>query len=614
MLRNTVTIEGKEYSIKEGSYIKRKVNSTVPRFANDKISLSDLSAWSWWSQSLWHGGFDREFIDTDPPIGFNKSENLDMLSKVGKIKRAKSVLSSASISGLRSPVFAPYTASSRYVYFGGNFSVGKLRLYRKAEAAAPSQIWQDVSGGQILAMSEFMKDGGSTPRLYLGISPSFGTNYLKYTTGTSVLNDTNWSAASGIPYSLKNAEYLLWLINNNGLYTYDQTTPTRKVLDPDVNISSGTRGQLMEYDSGGIYWIGYGNSTGRLYVYDIVADTDTQIYQWPGNFEPKFIKKFSRGGLIIGGVDRSTDSAALYEFNTTTNELKTIKVWESSDDEQSAEAGTESGDLFYISIAPRGTTNALIYQYDGNNLALYLKKDVGTIGASIPFLFANKFHLILNSTGDSGLKYGANTTDYQISGSIESSKIDADLFGVQKYWGGVTVVHNYLPASSYIKLKTRVDTTTHWSALPVRASNGLSGTTSFEAQLVSANIGKKFEYYLKISGATAKDVEIEDVAVRYLIQPENKLEWYFDLLLIDNLKGINRNSETMKQELLTALRKVIVNFKDIDGVTYDESTPIHQHTRNYDRGVIVENIEFLGPYLQGEKGNEYIARVHLIEG
>ena len=599
MLKNKVMLNNREYSIREGSYSKKRANAVVPRFANTKLDISDLTIWNWWAQSLWHGGFDQENVLSDPPIGFFRSENIDSMYKIGSLKLAKNLTGSIAVSGITAPRLAAFIDSgTRYLYYAGQRLFGMLKLWRTTTGANIASAWADVSGGKVHCMApEFNK-------LFLGVEPSFGTYYLKYTIGASVINDTNWASANGIPHSIIGGADKLWLLTKSGLYDYDDTTPTQRVArDSGLGNVGGNKGQQLAYDGGDVYWIDYITGFGKLYKYDISADADAMVYQWKTNFEPKFIIPY-KNKLIIGGKDLNVLAAAVYEFDPINETMREVKTWENADNELVCHYGHELNGILLITIQGSDGVKDYIYAYNGINLSEYIVYDLN-ISDNNAMLGSHNNYLFL--TPGTNLLYSAGANQFQTSGALESSRIDFDLFGVQKYFGGLTVYHKPLPANCVLKLKQRVDSTSHWSGITVAGSNNTADSVAFDIELLSSNIGKKIEYYLYASGAAAKEIETTDITIRYLLLPESKYEWTFDLLLVDNIEGGN-TAEQMKSDLEKAIDDVLVNFRDVGGELFDVSKE-----GTTDRGVVVENINFLGPKLHGNKV-EFVARVHLLEG
>jgi len=100
--------------------------------------------------------------------------------------------------------------------------------------------------------------------------------------------------------------------------------------------------------------------------------------------------------------------------------------------------------------------------------------------------------------------YILSTSNYHPVSTIESSIVDMDMVGVDKYFGGITIYHEPLPSTAKLFLKVRIDSTNKWETIATTSSNATANSVSFDTELLTNNIGKSIEYQLTmINGATA---------------------------------------------------------------------------------------------------------------
>lgn len=222
----------------------------------------------------------------------------------------------------------------------------------------------------------------------------------------------------------------------------------------------------------------------------------------------------------------------------------------------------------------------------------------------------------------------ANTTAiYSLGGDfvggLRTSVIDGNLFTIDKYWGGITIYHEPLSANTTIGVMARIDA--DFSRLvsdnfTILGYNNTAGSTSFDIQMLSGNIGKKIqlEIVLLTTDETASPV-VQDVVLRYLLRPTVKHRWVFDVLCMDGISEYSRpkSGKEIRQELELLENKALVSFQDVDGKYYDAAKD-----GTTDSGIIFNSLIFTGPAkLESSKegysakaNSGYLATIELIEG
>ena len=211
----------------------------------------------------------------------------------------------------------------------------------------------------------------------------------------------------------------------------------------------------------------------------------------------------------------------------------------------------------------------------------------------------------------------------QDSTGLRTSIIDGNLFTIDKYQGGVTIYNEPLPSGCTIGVEARIDkdfsrlTSDNFTIL---GYNNTAGSTSFDIQMLSGNIGKKIqlEIVLLTTDETVSPI-VQDVVMRYLLRPTVKRKWNFEILCMDDIKEYNRpkTGKEIERELWDLSNKSLVSFRDVDGIYYDAGKD-----GTADGGIIFNDIMVSGP-IKMESSDDprpkyaqtgYIATIELVQG
>jgi len=608
MLSNRLKIDNQEYTIREGTYTKKKIEPTISRFGVGDLALSDLTRWNFFSQSLWHGGASEKFLSVDDVTKFMSSENVDVYDEIGSIKLARSLDVSASLTGFTAPVMTNFYDGGQYRTFIGNAAViagnPAMQLYRyTGGVAALSAAYVDASAGQIHALQEYAI--GNNYALMMGTNGGAGGNsgrLKEYTAFDTVANVTAFNE-SWTPQSMVQVDNTLYILGTDLMsYVFNGAVTSLK-----TNIElTGTKNQNSCEVNGDIYWIGSKNGRGRLWKYTISTDTSIIVKDFKDELEPEFCINYNNK-VVFGGKNWQTLAASIWEWDPLNQTMTNIKKFANTDDEDNATNARVHKGICYIGINGDAGPKQYIWAYDGVSFSNFLTqaKQISTIG----FLGDR----MVSVGAGNAFKSSTNPNSHQASGVLDSSKIDFGLFGVDKYIGGITVEHEPLAANETASIKARIDSNVAFSGITQLGYNSSVGSTSFDVELLSSNIGKKLEYQIKLKGVEAATTtpKINDVVMRYLLNPTPKFEWTFDLLLIDEIDNQRRKwtAEQLTEKLTESFDDLIVELIDIDGVSYSV-----KKDGTADRGIIFDGLELLGPYNRGQDKVEYIARCHLLEG
>jgi len=229
--------------------------------------------------------------------------------------------------------------------------------------------------------------------------------------------------------------------------------------------------------------------------------------------------------------------------------------------------------------------------------------------------------------GTTAATHATATAIYNISGdltgNLRTSVIDGNLFTIDKYWGGITVYHEPLPANCTIGVMARIDADFSRLVsdnLTILGYNNTQGSTSFDIQILSDNIGKKIQLQVVLlTTNTSNTPIIQDIVLRYLLRPTVKHRWVFDILCMENIAEYSRpkSGKEIRQELELLENKSLVSFQDVDGKYYDANKD-----GSADDGIIFNSLIFTGPAkLESSKegysddaSTGYLASIELIEG
>jgi len=202
-----------------------------------------------------------------------------------------------------------------------------------------------------------------------------------------------------------------------------------------------------------------------------------------------------------------------------------------------------------------------------------------------------------------------------LAGSLRTSVIDGNLFTIDKYWGGITIYHEPLPANCTIGVMARIDADFSRLVsdnLTILGYNNTQGSTSFDIQMLSDNIGKKIQLeVVLLTTNTSNTPIIQDVVLRYLLRPVVKYKWVMELLCVDGIKEYNtpKTGAQIKKDLEYLINDSLVAFEDIDGSYFDAAK-----AGTADAGIIFNDIQFLGPTKLADNHYGYIAKIELLQG
>lgn len=599
-----IKLNDQEFFFLKGQYRKSRLPSVIPRISSGDLGLSDLSAWNWWGQSIWDGGFQQK-------ISINRakfliSSNIDHLSTKGQIQLSRDrnlVKTFDSGDTFNDPSEGNPTEIYDGQFWAGLANSSVAKVFKSSDASSFTAIttgWTDVTAVKQMAV---FKD-----KLFMacntdGVDECLQSwdNNATSMNGVSDFGRTNCRSVGVARGKIYAAEFTSFSAG-------DTIRESATGDDGDWTDIYETGGgfqcnQILEF-SNKAYFLFQNSSDFRveLWVYDGV---DTVFVARFDSLQIANLKVY-KNILYISGV--GPDGVEIWAFNEAT----LIPVFKENDEVNPRIIyrfpTTYKQRLYYGNLVTEDGFN-FVQQHDLNGSVS------GAVGAGTLLIPLQSFNSVLLFQGigvDDASKDGIFITDnsnYVVSGSLQSSKIDMDLFGVDKLFGGITIYHDPIPTGGSIEVKIRIDSTTAFSGLSVVGTNSTVGSTSFDIEFLSNNVGKKIEYEVTLkTSTTANTPRVQDIVIRYILLPVSKRVWDISILAVDNIKEYNKPKSG--QEIENALWKLsqggIISFVDRQGDVYD-----NKKDGTEDRGVIFDDIrtEVLN-YDQGEG----VVKVRLIEG
>lgn len=618
----SILLNNQRFFIRPGSYQRVIAPITIPKFSTGDITYSDLSSWQFWAQSDWDNAFQFFY---DGSGGFFGGLGVDTISRKGQIRKGPKVaLVSAGAICSRQPQAIvlgnldalvnhnPYVLWQNGISaMAGNISgIGfGFKVHQTSYAVASA-------GMNSLIGDSVYRDTGTyfTNRKFIQLISGGVITTPIATPGNAII----WSN----PVILENRIYVI--IAQNQLQYYDLATGTWSEADTVTlpKVSTFFNGQYrLEVKNNKIFII-VRDDSGDISVF--VHDTNTTsligvigsgsgINNGTGNWTA-----VDKENIYICYKELGTWRDIIVRFNEST--FSTI-----FDGTSPAVIGLHFDNIFavpkgiFLSVNDNGNQVGYLMDSQGKFKPYFEQRyESSTFNAVAPIRFlywkyqpGNNIFFANNASHEIGF-IDTIGYDYDTQAGrsyIESSIIDFDLFNIDKYFGGFTIYHQPLPAGSTITLKVKIDNASSYTTI---GSNSVAGSVSFDVQMISGNIGKKIQYRLDLdTSTTANAPTIEDIIIRYILQPVVKRKWVMDLLISGDIEEYTsrRTAKELDAELWNAIKKGVVKFTDIDGITYDASK-----SGTTDRGILISDCREIGPFPFGESGPEFVAQLEIIEG
>lgn len=622
-----VHIDGKGYLFREGTYLKSKKPIVYDKFATGEVGYDDLSDIPAWAQSEWRGGFDQKF-DADRSRFLN-SDNIEIMDSIGSFRLARKFVQTTGV--LRGIDVKERWSNMWFVnrqstlMFSDNLTAWTQCLNMSAADPGDAIAWK---AGLYVSVP-------SIKVLWASANPS--------ATGAGWVAEL--SSSVNIAFDkLASLQDLLYFTNGQDkLYAYDGTGASGV-----LNVVTSNVWKILNIESfGGRMYMGSVDKSnpGRiaLRVYD--GTTHTTVYEWTGVIGTDYGSSFKfmipfNGKLYFPVNSGSPYQLDIYSFDGQTVELElslnpkdpknTAGQFDYTANEDifaayAQDAHVVDGKLFITvnypgsEVEPTGYTE--LYCNPGNFWYRYVKfqtsdmtnSSVDTKILGLATFFINKLGILtmdeLHPNENTNIHIADMSGAFSPSGQIQSSVIDMDLFSLDKKVVTMELYHDTMPVSSYVTPRLITFGANGGTA---QITNTTSGSETTIMKISKDNLGKKFQYQVDLSAGATSPI-VQDVVLRYALEPNYKKSWTFELAVYDNMELRNGETESRSapeilRDIERAAGKSVVSFRDVDGTVLDLRSKSSDN-----RGVLIRNAVARGPFLNSEHGPEYIVSMELVE-
>lgn len=637
-----VIIDGKGYIIKDGTYAAGKQQLAADQFRTGDISYETLRDQQAWAQSDWRGGLD--FYNENQNTQFSSSLNIDIPKDKGSIQLSLSM--SATVNSALYPGLSAISSFKDFYSYGYFFGNGSNVVYYNSAGTVQS------AANLVSAVESVV----NFDQKLWATTPSISTLWASSNPSSS----TGWSAslnsANGVTFhrAVSYNKFLYLSDGFNKLYAYDGTGSTGL-----LNVIASPKWQIlnMAVYAGRLYMGCVGLNNPKIYAlraYD--GSTDWTVYQWNdvnigggtgtnqwlAGANNSFKMMVEYNGKLYFNLDNYESSTQIYTFdsNEIKEDLRYGQLFGTSvNNNQStvidyaimngslyvllADGYITTGTPFSVTMNLYVTQGTFWYKqfYTGTSITDGTFFPSGTTTLNQGVLLQNsdippKISMYINNTSSQGLATKSYITPQFVFanyGQLDSVIFDMDLFSLNKKVTSFEIYHSALYSGTFVKA---VLTTYGNSSVAATSQivNSIAGTTQTIMRPTNA-VGKNFQYQIILSSYSGSNRTpvVNDVVARWVLEPEDKGQWTFDIICVDNLQLNDgsfekRTGSQIRKDLEAARKKAITSFTDINGTTYNATL---SDTDN--RGVIIKDIQFKGPYDMSDKGIEFIATVVLVQ-
>jgi len=564
------------------------------RFASGDRSYTDFSFWWFWAQTDWSGGYKLEDIWKDDAKFYN-SKGVTVSTQpgdAGDVRLNWKQISSASSPSAKNITLKTFDTvlNGNLILAGRNETDGKMI----AVDAGGSLIWEDTAVGasETILSSASFADGD----MYIGCKTlGSGVSMLKVGSGGTFTDVGTFNIANGV-YAVeayKPANKLFLFVWGSGIWEYDVPTATftQKKTEFPLNQTSaiyfsfGNQGRSKFATAliGDRIYFTYQSSTGsrtQLWAYDISTDSYVLIYNFnPSLFSIKSYLIERDGNLYIFGVSGGAVWGRIYIFKYDGVRLIQIhKIGRSSDVSFNLHGGVIKDSESIYFVLDDGSSDYQLWQLD-NSDALFS-------GITPPAAYATNIDLLaINNSGNIAVcKNGSGTiidkfytvpvSSYQTSGSITTSKFDANIPSIDKLFYAATINFTKLVIGQSIEIQYSIDggatfTSLGTASYSIDGGSVISKTLSFGSAIVSKTMKLKFI----LSGDGTNTPTLEAFACQYVPIPIYTKEWSLQIDCADELKTLDGSLvETTGRGLKSRLEKAwwtkaLLDFQDLDYAT-----------------------------------------------
>ncbi len=612
-----IKINGKGYLLKAGSYSSGKLTPNVEKVATGEVNYNDLSDQESWPQSDWRGGFYQKF-DLDRSKFLN-STGIEIMDTTGSFRLAKRFAQTAAT---QTSVFGGYVNLSG-VYFSHTGQVLNFTTNFQTYASAVN-LSATLNDKNMIVFNDKLYVGTGAKVLWASSNPT---------------SNTGWTAEQSGTYSIGSMDTM-------GSYLYASDTGKNLLAYDGVLLSqvlSDKRWKILKVKSfNGRLYLGCIDEdrlgVACLRVFDGSVAYTVQTWSGIARSDLAFSIFDVFNGKLYFNINPDYYEVDIYAYNGDSVELE---MYVNARDPNSV-AGpftedtslqfTTADDLIvadgklFLSVTVAGAEGfssgyTEVYCNPGTYWYRYKKVDDAARNPVAGFksrLFAyrddtnNILGLIRgpdSADKEDTYRIDFNSTAVESSGLLQSSVIDMDLFSVSKMVNSMETYHQTMPVSAMVTnyllgLESTITTASF--------TNSTVNSVLTTMKLSNNNTARKFQYQVYLSAGGLSPI-VDDVVLRYIIQPDYKQVWSFQVLVQDNLElkdgsKERRSGMEIMRDLKTATKAGVVQFLDVDGTLYDQKNPDPTQ-----RGVIVKDVQRLGPYPFGHEGPEFVMSIVLTE-
>lgn len=625
---STVFIDGKGYTIREGTYDKKKKPITYDRFSTGDVGYDDLSDIPAWAQSEWRGGFDQKF-DIERSR-FMNSDNIEIMDSVGSFRLARkftqysAVLRGMDVKGQFSNMW--FVNRNSTLMFSDNLTAWTQSLNMSADNPGDAIAWK---GGLYVSVPSIKVLWGSANPSATGagwvaeLSASSNVAFTKLAALNELMYMTD-GANKVYSYDGTGASGLLNIISSNEWNTVNIEAYNGRLYLGCVNRSDPHRIALRVYDGSTTWTVNEWNGVidgatfgstfkfmipfnGKLYFpVNTGSPVQLNIYSFDGqdinlelSLNPKDPKNFA-------GTFDYTANANIFAAYAQDAQVADGKLFISVN-----YPGSEvQGDGFTELYCNPGT---YWYRYVKFQTADFTNSDVGTMILGLSTFFINKVGVLTTDFNNPVENVNIHVADmsgaFSPTGTIYSSVIDMDLFSLNKKVVTMETYHDTMPVSAFVTPRL---ITFGENASTATITNSVVGSEITTMKTGNGGLGKKFQYQVNLSAGATSPI-VQDIVLRYVLEPNFKRRWSFDLIVSDGLEDTNgkeepRSAPEMLRDLDRAAGRSVVAFRDLDGAVYDLTA-----ASNSNRGVVITGYNPRGPFYPSGSGPEYIVSIELTE-
>lgn len=621
-----VIIDGKGYIIKEGTYVAAKRPVAADQFRTGDVSYENLSDQQAWAQSDWRGGFNQVY-DVDRSKFFY-SENIDILNDSGSFQLTNLVSAIAYSSSVNiDPNAAVKTRFSKYSTTYNWFVAGNSTLSYQYTTSLSSLV--NLSGTIVDLVS-------TADKLYASVADHdilwASSNPTAATSWTAELSGNGYTPAD---MAIVNDQFYFTNASRT-LFKYDGTGSTGV-----ANVRQFNKYLIMNIvEFNGRLYLGCRDAQNLnkciLKVFD--GSTDYDLYTWENTNTTfsSFDVMVNFNGKLYWNITGYRSNASIYSFDGQ-NIVEEFFVDDLTPSAYSYYVGIQIGSLRFAGFHDAVVMNGLLFivgtytQFTegGGNGSIDVWATNGSFwykpikkASAAPFGQPGSTTIITrnNNTIDvladlTKLEYQQNLSAYESTGKISSSIIDMNLFSINKKVNQLEIYHSSLPNSALVQGNLFFYGDDSSQNATATITNTTPGSTFTFLKIPDTYPDAKsysYQVLLSCAGNTATPF-VTDIVMRYILSPEYKKVWTFDIVVTDNLElqdgsKETRDSRQLRKDLETSASKGNVSFEDVDGTVFDMTSGSKTNL-----GVNVRDIQFKGPYDFASDTPEYIATITITE-